>query len=162
MRILGIDPGTATTGYGAISNVNGQLKLLDFGWIKTSKDLEPGDRYILMYREMISLLNKVRPDVMAVERLFFNFNVKTALSVSEAIGIILLAGAKKKIKVVRYTPLQVKKVITGYGRASKDEMKKKIRKILKFRSPNRKKTHFDDVCDALAIAVCHAKLLKNT
>ncbi len=161
MKILGIDPGMATTGYGAIGIKRGNIELLDFGWIKTSKELETTKRFDQMYREMLALLRQIKPDVMAVERLFFNFNVKTAISVSEATGVILLAGAKQRVEVVRYTPLKVKRVVTGYGRASKQEMKKKMRRLLSFRSPKRKKTHFDDVCDALAIAVCHAKMVKK-
>jgi len=79
------------------------------------------------------------------------------MAVSESTGVIRLAATRKKVPVVEYTPMQVKKEVTGSGRADKKEMKKEVRKLLKFRSPNRKKTHFDDVCDALAVAICHAR-----
>ena len=159
MLILGIDPGTATTGFGLLK-VNKRKKnfeLLDFGWIKTPKEMNKGKRLSLIYREIHSLCKNHQPDILSIERLFFATNVKTAMSVSEATGVIRLAAARKRIPVVEYTPMEIKLVVAGSGKAKKKEMKKEVRKLLNFRSPKRKKTHFDDVCDALAVAICHAR-----
>ena len=159
MIILGIDPGTATTGYGLLK-LNKRKKefvLLKFGWIKTPKDMLPEKRLDLIFRGMQSLLKEHQPDIVSIERLFFATNVKTAISVSEASGVIRLAAARKKVPVFEYAPMQIKKEVAGSGRADKKQMKKVVRKLLNFRSPNKKKTHFDDVCDALAVAICHAR-----
>jgi crossover junction endodeoxyribonuclease RuvC len=159
MLILGIDPGTATTGFGLlrIENLQDKFILLDFGWIKTVKEEHKGDRLSIIYDEMCVLLDKHKPEVLAIERLFFATNVKTAMAVSEACGVIRLAAAKKNIPVFDYAPMSIKCVVGGSGRADKIQMKKTVRKLLSFRSPNHKKTYFDDVCDACAVAICHAK-----
>lgn len=159
MLILGIDPGTATTGFGLIQ-VDGKsdrLQLLHFGWIKTDKDELREKRLVVIYKEIAALLKKHKPDILAIERLFFATNAKTAMAVSEATGVIRLAAAKNRVPVVDYAPMQVKMVICGSGKADKNLVKKEVRKLLSFRSPNHKKTHFDDVCDALAVAICHVR-----
>lgn len=157
MRILGIDPGTATTGYGLIK-FNGKLipDLLEFGWITTDKDGLPGNRLNEIYQSTSRLIKKYNPDVLAMERLFFFSNHKTAMRVSQAQGVILLAAARARLEIFEYPPAQVKLAVGGSGRADKDIMKKAIRKIFKIRSPKKKKTHFDDAADALAVAYCHA------
>ena len=157
MLILGIDPGTATVGYGMIK-VNGKSKydLLDFGWIKTDKESKAENRLNFIYKEMLLLMRTHKPDVMAIERLFFFRNQKTAMQVSQAVGVIMLASARYKIKIVEYAPAQIKLKISGNGRADKEEMKRAVRGILPVRSPKKKKTHFDDVADALAVALTHA------
>lgn len=159
MIILGIDPGTATTGYGLLKSKNKgrTFELLKFGWIKTPKEMVKGKRLNLIYQEITALCQNHQPEILSIERLFFATNVKTAMAVSEASGVIHLAATKKKVPVVEYTPMQIKKEVTGSGKADKEQMKKEVRKLLKFRSPNHKKTHFDDVCDALAVAICHAR-----
>jgi len=159
MIILGIDPGTATTGYGLlkINKKKNNFELVDFGWIKTPKEMESGKRLSMIYREIQTLCKDHQPDILSIERLFFATNVKTAMAVSESTGVIKLAATRKKVPVVEYTPMQIKKEVTGSGRADKNEMKKEVRKLLNFRSPKKKKTHFDDVCDALAVAICHAR-----
>lgn len=159
MLILGIDPGTATTGFGLLrSNGAGdKYELLDFGWIKTDKADLAGKRLVFIHQEMTALLKKHQPDVLAIERLFFAANVKTAMAVSESLGVIKLAAAKQKIPVFDYAPMSIKLVVGGSGRADKSLMKKTVRKMLSFRAPNHKKTFFDDVCDALAVAICHAR-----
>lgn len=159
MLILGIDPGTATVGYGMIKAKSGSFSVLDFGWIKTDKEEKVEKRLDQIYREVLSLLKTHEPDVLAVERLFFYSNQKTAMRVSQAHGVIMLAAARRKTKVAEYAPGEIKKRISGNGRADKNEMKKAVRSLLPVRSPKRKKTHFDDVADALAVAICHA--LKN-
>lgn len=157
MVILGIDPGTATTGFGLIETKKKNFQLLNFGWIKTDKDELWDKRLAIIYKEISSLIKNHKPDVLAIERLFFAANAKTAMAVSEATGVIKLAAAKSRIPVVNYAPMQIKMTICGSGKADKTMMKKEVRKLLSFRSPNHKKTHFDDVCDALAVAICHAK-----
>lgn len=159
MLILGIDPGTATTGIGLIktNGKSGDLKLLHFDWIKTNKDELREKRLVIIHNGIVNLLKKHKPDILAIERLFFATNAKTAMAVSEAAGVIKLAAAKQKVPVFDYAPMQVKLEICGSGKADKTKMKKAVRKLLSFRSPNHKKTHFDDVCDALAVAICHAR-----
>ncbi len=157
MIILGIDPGTATTGYGVIEAKDGKLSLIDFGWVSTEKDELPGKRLQFIYKQISHLLKSHNPEIVAMERLFFFNNAKTVMRVSEAMGVMKLAISKKKIEVVDYAPLQVKSVVGGNGKAKKTDMKAAVRKFLGIRSPKKKKTHFDDVCDALAIAICHAK-----
>lgn len=159
MLILGIDPGTATTGYGLIETEQNKHVLVDFGWIKTDKEETKENRLVTIFEEMSSLLEKHKPEVIAIERLFFATNVKTAMAVSEACGVIRLAAAKNRIPIFDYAPMHIKMVIGGSGRADKTVMKQTVRKLLKFRSPKKKKTYFDDVCDACAVAICHAKKL---
>lgn len=157
MLILGIDPGTATVGYGMIKAKGNGYLLLDFGWIKTDKKEKAEKRLDTIYKEMLSLLRKHTPDVMAIERLFFFRNHKTVMRVSQAQGVIMLAAARRKTQIYEYAPAEIKRRISGNGRADKSEMKKAVRAILPIRSPKKKKTHFDDVADALAVAICHAK-----
>lgn len=157
MKILGIDPGTATTGYGVLSAKRSKLTLLDFGWIKTDKKDSPQDRLVIIHRETLALIKNHKPNVLALERIFFASNAKTAMAVSEATGVIRLAAAKGKVPIAEYVPMQVKMEVCGSGKADKERVKKEVRKLLSFRSPNHKKTYFDDVCDALAVGICHWK-----
>lgn len=158
MKILGIDPGTATTGYGILNwDGNGAFSLHKFGWIETDKNYEPSIRLNSIYRQMISLLAEFKPDTMIMEKVFFFSNAKTVIRVSQAQGVILLAAQHCNIPVHELSPAQIKKVVTGNGRAKKDEMKKAVRKILGIKIPIHKKTHFDDVADALAVAICYIK-----
>lgn len=159
MIILGIDPGTATTGYGVIeTNGNSSVKLVKFGWIQTDKRLEANLRLKSIYQQMVRLLEEISPDIVAIEKLFFYNNAKTAMKVSEAMGVLRLATVQKGIKIVEYAPLKIKSIVAQNGRAKKEEMKKAVRKILKVRAPKKKKTYFDDVADALGVAICHARL----
>jgi len=148
MLILGIDPGTATTGYGVINFSPNKFDVIKFGLIETEKNGVPGERLESIY---------------AVERLFFATNAKTAMAVGEAKGIIIFAASRYKVEVVEYAPGTVKKTISGDGRADKKMMQKSVREILghKVKSEVKKKTHFDNCADALAIALCHAYKLKN-
>lgn len=159
MLILGIDPGTATTGFGLLQtkSVPDKYELLDWGWIKTDKEELRENRLVYIHKEMVFLLKKHKPDVLAIERLFFATNAKTAMAVSESLGVIRLAAAKHRIPVYDYAPMSVKLVVGGSGKADKTVMKQTVRKLLSFRAPNHKKTYFDDVCDALAVAICHAR-----
>jgi crossover junction endodeoxyribonuclease RuvC len=157
MRILGIDPGTATTGFGLIE-VNGKsLMVKEWGLIETDKGALPGDRLVNINEQFTKLLKDLSPDIISIEKLFFATNAKTAMSVGQAIGIIIYTAAKAGIKIVEYAPGTVKKQITGSGRADKKMIQKAVRKILgaKVRSRIHGKTHFDNSADALAVALCH-------
>src|SRR3989344_3523590 len=158
MKILGIDPGTATTGFGVIK-VNGQedYTLLDLGLVSTTKDQPHGQRLELIYEGISGLIRKHEPDVVAIERLFFATNALTAIAVGQAIGVIKLAIHKHNVPVFDYTPMQVKLYVGGSGKADKKVMKGKIKKMFKIRAKKGQKSHFDDTADALAIAICHAR-----
>lgn len=157
MIILGIDPGTATIGVGVVECNGENLSALHFGWIETSKDDSPGKRLAQIHSQMRALLQTHKPDVLAIERLFFFANHKTAMAVSESIGVIKLAAESERVKVVSFAPLEIKYSVCGNGKADKEAVKKSVRQLLKVRSPKKKKTHFDDLCDALAVAICYAK-----
>ena len=158
MKILGIDPGTATTGFGFITLNKKKICVENFGLIETDKDGSPGARLINIHKELRSLLEEFKPDVMAMERLFFAANAKTAMRVGQAQGVMLMAAAKSKIEVVEIAPGTIKKMIAGNGRADKKAVQKALRKVLgaKVRSQARKRTHFDNAADALAVALCYA------
>lgn len=153
MIILGLDPGFATTGYGLLQKRNNQLRTLDFGCIITTPDETHITRLLYLYNALEQLLNKVKPDVVAMEKLFFNQNTKTALQVGEARGVIILGIAKKGKPFFEYTPLQVKQAVTGYGRASKVQVQKMVQSILNL--PGLPTP--DDAADALAVAICQSQ-----
>lgn len=164
MLILGIDPGTTTTGYGAIRvDGNSDFEVLDFGLIETEKNGESGKRFLSIYKQSVTVFKRHIPDVLAIERIFFANNAKTAINVGQAQGVILYAAAKFKIHVVEYAPATIKKMITGSGRADKKMVQQALRKVLgaKVRSWKKGKTHFDNAADALAIALTHAFNLKT-
>ncbi|HHV62031.1 MAG TPA: crossover junction endodeoxyribonuclease RuvC [Firmicutes bacterium] len=151
MLVIGIDPGTATTGYGIVRNSAGRLIAVDYGYIKTPAREKPEARLEEIYLGVQALIDRYRPDAVAVEELFFNRNAKTALAVGQARGVILLAVARSRVELFEYTPLQVKQAIAGYGRADKAQMQRMIKLLLgltEIPSP-------DDAADALAVAVCH-------
>jgi len=164
MVILGIDPGTATTGYGIIKVRGQKLKIksdigcMDYGLIQTNPSLTAGERLKELNNQLDGLIKRYRPDVLAVESLFFFKNAKTAVPVSQAKGVILLTAAKKKIPVYEFTPLQVKTTITGYGRAEKKQVQKMIKILLGLKEVPRS----DDAADALAIAICGARYIEKT
>lgn len=159
MLVLGIDPGTATTGYGLIKiNAEDQPILVDHGLIQTDKDGHPGSRFVEIYNQLEQLLREHKPNVVAIEKIFFFINAKTVIRVSQAQGVLLLAAAHYGIPVVEYAPGQVKLVVGGSGRADKKMMKMAVRNLFGLEAQNKKKTHFDNVADAIAVAVCHARL----
>lgn len=149
---MGIDPGTAITGYGLISQEGNHLKRIDFGVIRTTPDQPMASRLHTIYQGLSALIRGYRPGAVAVEELFFNKNVRTALAVGQARGVSLLAAAQAGLEIVEYTPLQVKIAVTGYGRAEKAQIQEMIRVLLCL--PEVPKP--DDAADALAIAICHA------
>lgn len=155
MLVLGIDPGMATTGFG-ILKVSGQdYKAVDFGCIRTPPRLEVTQRLVQLYQGLGNLIDIYKPAAVAVEELFFNKNVKTAMAVGQARGVILVAAALKKIEVVEYTPLQVKQGVVGYGRASKKQVQEMVKILLKLEVIPKPY----DAADALALAICHAHAL---
>jgi|SRR3989344_1729564 len=159
MLILGIDPGTATTGYGLVeSNGNGATKVISWGLIETDKNGFKENRLETIYKEVLIILKANKPDLFAMEKIFFATNAKTAIAVGQAQGVLLLAASRAKVKVVEYAPGTIKKVITGDGRAKKKDIQRAVRKILgnRVKSEAHKKTHFDNAADALAVALTHA------
>ena len=152
MRILGIDPGTAITGYGIIEVENHRYSLVDYGCIRTAAHMYLPERLDRIYQGMHLLIEKFRPDAMAIEELFFNTNATTAISVGQARGVILLAAQQKDLPIGEYTPLQVKQALVGYGRAEKQQVQYMVRTFLNMKETPKP----DDAADALAIAICHS------
>ncbi|MDW7674603.1 MAG: crossover junction endodeoxyribonuclease RuvC [Bacillota bacterium] len=151
MIILGIDPGTAITGYGIVSMKGNKFSPVEFGAIRTASDLPLANRLEKIYCQLEDLIIKHNPEHIAIEELFFNKNVKTALAVGHARGVVMLAAVKKGMEIFHYTPLQVKQAVVGYGRAEKEQVQYMVKGILGL--PKVPKP--DDVADALAIAICH-------
>lgn len=158
MLILGIDPGTATTGYGLVRLTEKGNEVITWGLIETDKNGFKEHRLEKIFEETLALLSLHKPDVFVFEKIFFATNAKTVIAVGQAQGVILLAASKAKVKVFEYAPGTIKKMITGSGRANKKEVQEHIRKILgdRVKSVKGKKTHFDNEADALAIALTHA------
>ena len=152
MILLGIDPGTATTGFGLIDVSDmSNMKSIYYGQIKTSKDHLMQDRLLKIYNSAQELIEKYAPDVMVIERLFFSTNVKTALSVGQARGVMVLAAGKYNLPLFEYTALEAKMILTGYGRSEKEVVRAEVAKILKIKTQIKP----IDASDALAIAICH-------
>lgn len=158
MLILGIDPGTATTGYGLVRVTDNGNEVVEWGLIETDKTLVRERRLDFIFEETLNLIKRVKPDIFVFERVFFSSNAKTAIAVGQAQGVMLLAAGKSKLQVEEYAPGTIKKMITGNGRANKKEIQIHIRKILgnHVKSKAHKKTHFDNSADALAVALTHA------
>ncbi len=152
MLVIGIDPGTATTGYGLITETDGgSLVPVDFGVITTPPDLCMPERLARLYHRLSDILLLHRPESGAVEKLFFHSNVTTAISVGQARGVALLALAEAGVAVAEYTPLEVKQAVAGYGGADKNQVQQMVRALLGLKSIPKP----DDAADALAIAICH-------
>ncbi len=151
MVVFGIDPGYAIVGWGAISFKSNSYKALGFGSVETQPDMDFNSRLEYIYDEIYSILNRCRPDALAIERLYFQTNQKTAIKVAQARGVTLLAAQKLKIPIFEYTPLQVKTAVTGYGKAKKPQVMEMTRRLLKLSEVPKP----DDTADALAIAICH-------
>jgi crossover junction endodeoxyribonuclease RuvC len=152
MIILGIDPGTATTGYGLVEKKGQKVKVLDYGCILTPAKVPLAERLEKIANELEEIIKDKKPVQVAVEELFFAANSKTAIAVGQARGVILLVSQKAKVSIFEYTPLQVKMALTGYGRADKKQMQEMVKTLLSL--PEIPKP--DDAADALAIALCHA------
>lgn len=156
MRILGIDPGFAITGYSIIDYIGNKFKLIDSGAVTTKAGVSFPLRLEKIYDDLAQLIDTYRPDAMSVEELFFNNNVKTAINVAQARGVVLVVGRKKSIPTFEYTPLQVKQAVVGYGRADKMQVQRMVKTILKVE----KLPKLDDITDSMAIAICHAHSAK--
>ena len=153
MRIIGIDPGYGLIGYGVIDYINySQFHVAAYGAIATDKDMIFEDRLKQIYDEMKYIMDRTKPDVMAIEKLYFSQNVTTGIAVAEARGVILLTAAQQGISVHEYTPNEIKLGVTGYGRAEKKQVMELTRQLLKLEKVPKP----DDTADALAVAICHA------
>jgi crossover junction endodeoxyribonuclease RuvC len=155
MKILGIDPGTATTGFGVIEKTGGKLKFVDAGVITTPPDMSMPSRLSEIYAGLNEIIATHRPDCMSVELLYFATNVTTAISVGQARGVVLLAAAEAGLPIGEYTPLQVKQAVTGYGKADKKQIQEMVKMILGLDGIPKP----DDAADGLAIAITHANQL---
>jgi crossover junction endodeoxyribonuclease RuvC len=152
MRVIGIDPGIAITGYGVVDEaLDGGLKLVDYGAIVTAADTPLQDRLSQIFHSMNEILHLHSPDIGAVEKLFFQKNVRTAIAVGQGRGVALLSLGEAHIPVSEYTPLEVKQAVTGYGGADKRQIQQMIRALLIMDEIPRP----DDAADALAVAICH-------
>lgn len=152
MIILGIDPGIAILGYGVVNYEGNRFTPIHYDAITTSSKLTMPERLVILYDELIELISTYKPDSFAIEELFFNKNVKTALTVGHARGVTILAAQKKGLSIYEYTPLQVKQAIVGYGRAEKHQVQQMVKVLLNLNCIPKP----DDVADALAVAICHA------
>jgi len=151
--ILGIDPGIATVGFGAIRAEGAKQTLIRCGAITTPAGLPLSVRLERIHADMLELIDLFKPDAIAIEELFFNTNLTTGIAVAHGRGVIVLAGQEKGIPMFEYTPLQVKQALTGYGRADKKQMMEMVRRVLGME----KAAKPDDASDALALAICHAR-----
>ena len=153
MRILGIDPGLATIGFGILDrDSRGNASVVDYGVILTPKDESLPNRLYLIEQKLNKLIQTYKPDEIALEELFFNNNQKTAINVAQARGVILLTCVKACGKLYEYTPLQIKQALTGYGRADKRQIQEMVKSLLKLKSIPRP----DDAADAVAVALTHS------
>lgn len=153
MRILGIDPGIATIGFGVVDSEKGDCKLVNCGVISTPAHTGLSSRLEQIYDDMVRLIELFRPDAVSVEELFFNTNITTGIAVAHGRGVILLACRKAGLRVHEYTPLQVKQAVAGYGRAEKAQVMDMVKRICHLPAPPKP----DDAADAVALALCHAR-----
>ncbi len=152
MRIIGIDPGYAIVGFGIIEYENSRFRVIDYGAVTTPADVDFNRRLEIIYDDVSRILDIYKPESLAIEKLYFQNNQKTAIDVAEARGVILLSAIKRRLLIREYTPLEVKKSVTGYGKAVKKQVQEMTKRILHLSEIPKP----DDTADALAIAVCHA------
>lgn len=156
-RIIGIDPGTGILGFGVIDVLaNGQCRMVDAGVVRTKVHQALDERLVIIYDSLKEIIADTKPSVMSIEKLFFAQNVTTAMSVSHARGVAMLAGKKAGLEIVEYTPLQIKQQLTGYGKATKQQMQEMVRVHLGLKEVPKP----DDCADALATAIVHANASK--
>lgn len=156
MRILGIDPGTGILGFGIIEVIKGRPKLVDGGVIRTPVKEDDAVRLQTIFEELTDIIMQTKPQQMAVEKLFFAQNITTAMTVSQARGVVLLCGKQAGLELFEYTPLQIKQALTGYGRADKKQIQEMVRVILGLKESPKP----DDCADALACAITHSMTIK--
>jgi crossover junction endodeoxyribonuclease RuvC len=157
MRVVGIDPGTATTGYGIVQEVGHGLELVAYGVVTTAPFLPLERRLLRLFDELGAILEHYQPESGAVEQLFFQRNVRTAIAVGQARGVALLVLARAGLSVGEYSPLEVKQAVTGYGAADKNQVQQMVRLLLGL--PEVPKP--DDAADALAVAICHLHVMRT-
>ncbi len=150
MLAIGIDPGTAICGYGVVESEGSRLRALDYGAIQTASTLNASERLQIIHRDLDRLFRFYKPEVVGVEQLFFSQNVRTAMAVGQARGVILLTIANNGVPLAEFTPLQVKQSVVGYGKATKDQIMYMTQRLLSLAE----KPHPDDAADALAVAIC--------
>ena len=153
MRIMGIDPGIATIGFGVIESEKNTIKLVNYGTITTPAHTSLSSRLDQIFTDMTELCETFKPDALSYEELFFNTNITTGIAVAHGRGVLLLAGYRAGIPIYEYTPLQVKQAVVGYGLAEKRQVIDMVRRILKMNAAPKP----DDAADALALAICHAR-----
>ena len=153
MRILGIDPGIATIGFGVVDSEKSSQKLINCGVISTPAHTSLSSRLEQIYDDMCQLIDLFKPEAVSIEELFFNTNITTGIAVAHGRGVILLACRKAGLKVYEYTPLQVKQAVVGYGRAEKAQVMDMVKRICHLPAPPKP----DDAADAVALALCHAR-----
>jgi crossover junction endodeoxyribonuclease RuvC len=156
MRILGIDPGTGILGFGVIDVEKGKAQLVDAGVIRTPVKEDDAVRLQTIYEELTDIIAQNKPTEMAVEKLFFSRNVTTAMTVSQARGVVLLCGMQAGLKIHEYTPMQIKQAVTGYGKADKKQMQEMVKTILGLKATPKP----DDAADALAAAITHSMTVR--
>jgi len=156
LLILGVDPGIAIMGYGLVKYEANRFTVIDYGAITTDAGINMSPRLTIIYDRLVDIIERYNPDAFAIEELFFNKNIKTALTVGHARGVAVLAGSKSGVQVYEYTPLQVKQAVVGYGRADKNQMQQMVKVILNLGEIPKP----DDVADALAVAICHGNSSK--
>ncbi|WP_372995783.1 crossover junction endodeoxyribonuclease RuvC [Lutispora sp.] len=156
MIIMGVDPGIAILGYGLLKMDGNKFNIITSGAITTESTMSMPERLSYIYEELNVLLSKYNPDAYAIEELFFNKNIKTALTVGHARGVAILAASNHNVPIFEYTPLQVKQAIVGYGRAEKKQMQLMVKVLLRLDEIPKP----DDVADALAVAICHGNSSK--
>ena len=152
MRILGIDPGTGITGFGVIDVAKGKYRLIDAGVVRTPAKTPMQERLETIYDNISEIIREHQPQVMSIEKLFFAQNVTTAMTVSQARGVVLLCGQQAKMQIYGYTPLQIKQTVTGYGKAEKSQVQEMVRVLLGLSEVPKP----DDCADAIAAAITHA------
>ena len=153
MRILGIDPGVATIGFGLVEAQRAQVHMVTYGAITTPAGLALSRRLFHIDRDMTDLIGQLKPDVISIDELFFNNNITTGIAVAHGRGVILCAAERCGIPLFEYTPSQVKLAVTGYGKAEKGQVMDMTKRLLHLKAVPRP----DDAADALALAICHAR-----
>ena len=153
MVILGIDPGLAIVGWGVIESNRGKIRPLAYGAITTPAHTDIEARLLMIRNDLKDIIERYKPDEMAIEELFFNTNITTGIAVAEARGVILCTAHERGVKISEYTPLQVKQAVVGYGKAEKHQVISMVTSILKLKAPPKP----DDTADAIAIAICHSQ-----
>lgn len=156
MRIIGIDPGTGILGFGVIDVKRSEISMVDAGVIRTPVHENDAVRLLTIYDELTAIIADSRPAVMSVERLFFSRNITTAMTVSQARGVVLLCAMQAKLEIFEYTPMQIKQAVTGYGSADKKQMQEMVKILLKLKQIPKP----DDAADALAAAITHSMQMK--